>query len=81
MTIKKVLCIGDSWTHLGHSVLQNELRKHNASYVVSAVPHSGSTAQQWALNPMLIKQAIYGTPDANVLWLSVGGNDITHKCV
>jgi lysophospholipase L1-like esterase len=49
--------------------------------VVSAVPHSGSTAQQWASNPMLIKQAIYGTPDANVLWLSVGGNDITHKYV
>jgi lysophospholipase L1-like esterase len=79
MTVKKILAIGDSWTHLGAPILQNELKKHSNSYIVTSVPHSGSTAQQWASNPMAIKQAVYGTPDANLIWLSVGGNDITHK--
>ncbi|KAL0479570.1 hypothetical protein AKO1_007780 [Acrasis kona] len=79
MSIKRILCIGDSWTALGHNVLQNELRKHGDKFLVSAVPQSGSTAQMWASNPFALKQAIYNAPDAQIIWLSVGGNDITHK--
>jgi lysophospholipase L1-like esterase len=78
-TQKNIVAIGDSWTVLGSPILQTELSTHSSSYNLSANGRSGSTASEWQNDVTGIQTALAATPSAELVWLSIGGNDIIDK--
>ena len=88
-----VLCFGDSWAFLGANALKNKVNRHHPSVQVVGYGVSGSTAKQWAQNKNQLVSYLrtHGGDSSNrssqqqqqvlvdqLVWLSIGGNDISH---
>lgn len=73
----KVVAFGDSWAALGADELAQEfaLRGH-PEMTVDNRGVGGSTAEDWARAPQALPNAVSANPDAEHLWLSIGGNDL-----
>lgn len=73
-----VVAFGDSWAADGADELAAALAAAGLPQLTvanAAVP--GTTAEDWAVsNPMAMSNAVFSNPDAEWVWLSIGGNDV-----
>ncbi|MFC1889715.1 SGNH/GDSL hydrolase family protein [Thermodesulfobacteriota bacterium] len=71
-----VINLGDSWSAFGHDQLAN---KFPAGINISNFGFPGATAQAFASDPVginWVNSALAANPDAQYMYLSVGGNDL-----
>ena len=72
---KDIVIVGDSWGVLGERPFEDMLKDHGSDLTVADYAVSGSTSDDWARHPDKIKDYIDDNPDAQFIWLTVGGND------
>jgi len=72
-----IIVFGDSWGTYGAVSFQNMATSHGLT--VSNVAVSGSTAAEWAADPLSLKRVVDDNPDAKFVWLTIGGNDARPK--
>lgn len=75
---KDVVIVGDSWGVLGGPQFRVMLSEHNTGLSVANYAVSGSTTSDWAENPNKVKDYIDENPNAQYIWMSLGGNDASH---
>jgi len=68
-----IIVFGDSWGTYGAVSFENMARSHGLT--VDNVAVSGSTAKEWAADPLSLKKVVDDNPDAKYVWLTIGGND------
>eukprot|EP01083_Nonionella_stella_P024849 68458_1 len=73
----QVLVAGDSWGEKGHPFLQNVLASHNNTkdLKVKSYAVGGTTTSDWISPPTKLLDIVNENPDAEYLWLTLGGND------
>jgi hypothetical protein len=72
-----IIVFGDSWGTYGAASFQKMAAAHGLT--VDNVAVSGSTAADWAKDPLSLKKAVDKNPDAKFVWLTIGGNDARPK--
>lgn len=77
-TAAPVIAFGDSWAEQSWPELVNALSAAgHASLIVQNYGMGGTTAEQYAgLNSSMITAALQANPDAEWMYLSIGGNDV-----
>eukprot|EP01083_Nonionella_stella_P036272 98983_1 len=73
-----VLVIGDSWASLGGPALRDILDSHDSGLTVASYATTGSTTEMWVQNVSKISDIVTENPDAQVIWLSLGGDDLIY---
>ncbi len=73
----EVIVFGDSWAEGAADELEGVLQSHGRSDLdVDPRGVGGTTAEYWAtVDPAALPNAILANPDAEWVWLSIGGND------
>jgi lysophospholipase L1-like esterase len=72
-----IIVFGDSWGTYGAVSFDKMAANHGLT--VSNVAVSGSTAAEWAADPLSLKKVVDDNPDAKFVWLTIGGNDARPK--
>lgn len=73
----RVVVFGDSWASLGAPYLAEVLAERgHPEMTVANHGVGGSTAAGWAAKPNALPNAVTANPDAEFVWLSIGGNDV-----
>lgn len=72
----QVLVFGDSWGSFGWPYLQKMLDSHDTNLTVRSYAVGGTTSTFWARDPNIINGWVDKNPDAEYIWLSIGGNDV-----
>jgi len=72
-----VVVFGDSWGSQSATELGAALAAAGLNLTVDNRAIAGTTADQWAnISPNALADAVTANPDAQWVWLSVGGNDV-----
>ena len=73
----QVIVAGDSWGSEGHEYLQDVLKQHanTKDLEVKSYAVGGTTTANWIKPPNKLVDDINKNPDAEYLWLTIGGND------
>ncbi|MCA9772743.1 MAG: SGNH/GDSL hydrolase family protein [Myxococcales bacterium] len=73
----RVVAFGDSWASMGAGYLAEVFVNHgHPEMTVANRGVGGSTAAGWAAKPSALPDAVTANPDAEFVWLSIGGNDV-----
>ena len=72
-----IIVFGDSWGTYGAVSFEKMAASHGLT--VDNVAVSGSTAAEWAADPLSLKKVVDNNPDAKYVWLTIGGNDARPK--
>ena len=72
----QVLVFGDSWGVFGWPYLQDMLTDHDTGLTVKNYAIGGTTSTFWARKPNILNNYVNDNPDAEYIWLSIGGNDV-----
>eukprot|EP01083_Nonionella_stella_P285916 973179_1 len=72
---KQVVIIGDSWGTKGGKELQAVFKEHGATWEIANYAQGGTTTADWAKHPDRMVDDINKNPDAEYVWLTLGGND------
>jgi len=72
-----IVVFGDSWGTYGRASFAAMAKAHGLT--VDNVAVSGSTAAEWAEDPLSLKKVLDKNTDAKFVWLTIGGNDARPK--
>mmetsp|Transcript_42862 Transcript_42862/g.68778 ORF Transcript_42862/g.68778 Transcript_42862/m.68778 type:complete len:266 (+) Transcript_42862:17-814(+) len=71
-----LVVIGDSWGAYGWRDLAKVLEEKGSNLTVKSYAIGGTTSTFWARDPTLVNQLVSDNPNAQYVWLSIGGNDV-----